>query len=291
MIDTYLLKCLVTFARCGTLTAASQELYVSQPALSRSMQKLEDVFKVRLFERRKNKITLNQSGILAAELAGLILQDMDSMVDKVRFFERSQHTISIGCCASVPYREMIALISTLYPEMNINSELKSDTQLLEGLYDGNYQLVVLHEQPHDEKLYCKHCGHEQIYISLPPEHSLSSREGIYPDELNGQTMLLYSAIGFWHDLCAEKMPDSKFLLQNDFDVFTEIADASAFPVFTSSFYLQRGEKIAGRVSIPILDSEFSADYWCVCRISDREKFKPVFAKLPVKSMAETRLGG
>ena len=285
MIETYLLKQLVTFAKCGTLSAASEELYISQPALSRSMQKLEEILNVKLFERRKNKITLNATGILAAERAEIILHEINDMVEKVRSFERSQHTVSFGSCASIPHREMIALISQVYPEMSINSELKTDAQLLKGLYDETYQLVILHERPQDEKLYFKEFGHERLYLSVPSGHPFAERKEIYLNEFDGQTMLLYSVIGFWYDLCVAKMPNTKFLLQNDLDVFGELVSASDFPVFTSSFYLNRGEAIPGRVSIPILDPEFDVTYWCVCRSSERGNFKPVFSKLPVKSMS------
>ena len=57
MIETHLLKQLVTFAKCGTLSAASEELFITQPALSRSMQKLEEIFDVRgCFHKRNNNV-------------------------------------------------------------------------------------------------------------------------------------------------------------------------------------------------------------------------------------------
>ena len=39
MIEIYLLEQLEAFARCGTLSAAAEELHLSQPALTRSMKK------------------------------------------------------------------------------------------------------------------------------------------------------------------------------------------------------------------------------------------------------------
>ena len=43
LIETYLLEQFEAVARCGTLLKASEELHISQPSLSRSMKKLEDV--------------------------------------------------------------------------------------------------------------------------------------------------------------------------------------------------------------------------------------------------------
>lgn len=39
MIEIYLLEQLKAFHDCGTLSAASEQLHLSQPALSRSMKK------------------------------------------------------------------------------------------------------------------------------------------------------------------------------------------------------------------------------------------------------------
>ena len=73
MIEIYLLEQLATFEECKTLSKAAEKLLVSQPALSRSMQKLEDKIGVRLFERSKNRIFLNKYGKLAASYARQII--------------------------------------------------------------------------------------------------------------------------------------------------------------------------------------------------------------------------
>lgn len=99
MIEIYLLEQLQAFAECGTLLAASQRLHLSQPALSHSMQKLEEQMGVKLFERRKNRISLNEAGNLAAEYAAGILEKEKEMMEQVRLLDRSSHTVTLGVCA------------------------------------------------------------------------------------------------------------------------------------------------------------------------------------------------
>ena len=48
MLDLYQLQQLLTVAECGTLSAAAQRLHLSQPALSRSMQRLEAELQVHI---------------------------------------------------------------------------------------------------------------------------------------------------------------------------------------------------------------------------------------------------
>ena len=66
MMELYLLEQLIAFSRQGTLSGAAEKLHISQPALSQSMKKLEESLGVSLFERSKNKIALNENGIMAA---------------------------------------------------------------------------------------------------------------------------------------------------------------------------------------------------------------------------------
>src|SRR5437588_256307 len=58
-----LLRPFLAVARTGTLSAAARELSVSQPALTKSVQKLEEQVGTPLFERRARGMTLTPSGI------------------------------------------------------------------------------------------------------------------------------------------------------------------------------------------------------------------------------------
>ncbi len=59
MPELELLYHLLAVNEYGTLSAAAEALHISQPSLSRSMQKLEAEFGTSLFERTKNKASLN----------------------------------------------------------------------------------------------------------------------------------------------------------------------------------------------------------------------------------------
>ena len=96
MLELNQLEQLLTFARCGTLSAAAEELHLSQPALSRSMQRLEAELSVPLFTRQKNRIVLNENGELAVEYARKVVEDALDMKEKLVAQERARHTIFVG---------------------------------------------------------------------------------------------------------------------------------------------------------------------------------------------------
>ncbi len=282
MIETYLLAQLVAFSEHGTLSEASRHLHLSQPAVSRSMQKLEEILGVSLFARTKNHIAINETGKLAARYARQILRQQQDMVEKVRAFDRSQHTIAIGGCAPVPLNNLLSLLPEHFPDMAVSSELNSDAALLQGLKNGFFHLVVLHEKPADEQLCAQKCGNERLYLSLPPAHPLATSRGIYLSELNGQHVLLYAKIGFWHDLCMKKIPRAKFLMQQERDVFEELVNVSEFPSFTTDVFIKAGYA-KNRAYVPILDAEAGVTYYCVCLKEQKPRFQKFFNALPEKS--------
>ena len=69
MIEFNQLKHLVAIAKNKTISKAAEELLISQPGLTKSMQRLEEDLGLSLFNRKKNKIELNDNGLLAVEFA------------------------------------------------------------------------------------------------------------------------------------------------------------------------------------------------------------------------------
>lgn len=279
MFEIYQLEQLLAFAKYGTLSKAAEALHLSQPALSRSMQKLEDELRVTLFERQKNKIVLNQNGILAVEYAERVLNQVEDMVERLRTFDRSQRTISIGSCAPAPLWSAIPLLSILYPDMTISSDMKSTELLLQGLKDGIYQFIILQETIDDPDIYCTKYGEEHLYLSLPPAHPLAGHKGVYFKDIDGENILLFSRIGFWNDLCLKKMPSSHFLVQDERFSFEQLVKNSALPSFTSNLASKRYGTVSNRVVVPILDPEANVSYYFMCLSKTKNKMGIVLREI------------
>ena len=170
MIDLYQLRQLLAFAKYGTLSEAAEKLYLSQPALSRNMRKLEEEIGVPLFERKRNRLELNENGKLTAELAEKVISDFDAITKSVQDFDRNNRTIYTGFCAPAMIWQLSPLLAQLYPNMSIQTETTADEQhLLNGLLSGQFQLVVTHTVPDDDRFFCKPCGTESLMFSLPKE--------------------------------------------------------------------------------------------------------------------------
>lgn len=279
MFELYQLEQLLAFAECGTLSGAAEHLHISQPALSRSMQRLEAELQVPLFDRQKNKIELNENGRMAVDYARKIVEQSRDMVGRVQAFDRSQRTILIGSCAPAPLWEIPPLLSDLYPDRTISSEIRENRVLLQGLRDGVYQLIILPYPLEEPGIACFKYGEEHLFFSLPPAHPLSGSNALYMKDLNGETMLLRNRLGFWRDVTDQKMPDTRFLEQEDV-AFEELVKSSALPSFATDVALRREGNPANRVNIPILDDEANVTYYCLYKPYGRNDLSAFLKTLP-----------
>lgn len=279
MIDLYELRQFVMFADAGTLSEAAKILHLSQPALSRNMKKLEDNLKLALFERKKNRLELNENGKYVLELARKLLDDADSLTTKARDFDRKNRTITLGICAPAPVWRLAPLISHIFPHISLQTEMDSNVGLLNGLDDNTYQLIATHMKPNENQYFGKECMKETLMFSLPQNHKYAKRKNLSFSEMNGENMLLMSDIGFWDFVKTDKMPDSRFLTQNDRFSFQELLQASSLPAFTSNLAKKYIELPPVRIDIPISDEDATVTYYLVCRAGEKKNFAPLFSAL------------
>lgn len=282
MFELYQLEQLLAVAECGTLSRAAEHLHISQPALSRSMQRLEAELQVTLFDRQKNKIELNENGRMAVDYARKIMEQSRDMISRIQAFDRSRRTILLGVCAPAPLWEIPPVLSALYPDWTISSEMRENGVLLRGLRDGIYQLIILPYSVEEPGISCVKYGEEHLYFSLPPAHPLSGSKALYMRDLNGETMLLRNQLGFWRDVTDRKMPDTRFLEQEDI-AFEELVKSSALPSFTTDVALRRTGDTVNRVNVPILDEEANVSYYCLWRTAEQNNWSDFFRAVGISS--------
>ena len=299
MIETYLLQNLVAFAEEKTLLRTAERLNVSQSALTRAMQKLEEEFDASLFYRAKNRIALNEAGEEAARRAKEILRLQDEMIAEVQKLDASKREISFASIAPAPIFELNPILKKLYPGVKINSELKNtEEEIFSGLGKGTYQFVIS-KTPyprHAELVSASHTESNQIhkkndYISkeyfkeglqvfLPKTHRLAARKSIHLKDLSGETFLMLSELGFWAEIKKAKIPNAKFITQAEAETLKDLIESSSLPTFVTEIAQKSKNFVTyeqkDRVSIPIVDKEVNVTFYIVCKKESYAKLRAMF---------------
>ena len=276
MLDLLELEQLSAFADCGTLSKAAENLHISQPTITRTMQHLEDVFGVPLFLRSKNHIALNETGWKAVEYARELLKDAKEAVEGVRAFDRSLHTINVSSCAPAPLWNLLPALSESFPGMTISSVIKNNVSVLDDLRSENCTLAILPEGLAPEDYCSVPFLKENLSICVPPDHELAGYTELSFAGLNGYNFLLGTRLGFWDDMCREKMPASRFLIQTDQFTMQELIRESSLPCFVTDLTAEDKETFGGRIIIPITDREAKVTFHLVFT-EENKKYAERFA--------------
>ena len=250
MIEIGQVEQLLAVSKYGTLSKAAEALHISQPALSRAMQKLEDELQVPIFNREKNRISLNAT--------------------------RMTHTINIGSCAPAPLWDLIPYASKIYEDMAVSSEVKMPDVLLSGLENDLYTAVVLDKIPENKEFYSELYDTETLYFSLAPDHPLADSKALFFKNLDGQTMLLYSKIGVWYPMHVKKQPHTHFILQDNHDVFCDLTRHSTLPTYVSDLNIEKNGMPKNRKIIPIIDEEATNTFYLVCKKKNKKLLEPLY---------------
>ncbi len=281
-IETYIIRQLAAFADYGTLTRVGEELGITQPTISRAMQKLEGELGVTLFDRTKNRITLNENGLFAADYAKKIMAMQDEMIAKTREKAGLLKTFAVGSVAIMPAMCAVDSAKKIYGGIQTRYEINdNESHLIRGLTDDVYQMIIL-LHPFDDSLFASQkYFSERLSVMLPKKHPLAKRKSIALKELAGETFAVYSEVGFWERVKREKIPDVKFVKlvpHEDSEPITAITKVSDLPSFisdrTTAFTLPKN-----RVAVPLSDDEVNVTFYTVCKRENLDLWKMLWDEM------------
>ncbi|MEZ5776319.1 MAG: LysR substrate-binding domain-containing protein [Hyphomicrobiaceae bacterium] len=118
--------------RLGTFSAAAAELNLTQAAISRQIQALEQNLGIRVFERRRYGVELTEAGAELLKEVAAALTSLAEASDRARLSARSSRTVSIFCDVAIGGSFVIPRIGAVrreHPDLTIR--LVTSSELLE----------------------------------------------------------------------------------------------------------------------------------------------------------------
>lgn len=233
-MENYLLEELVTFAATGTLAKTAQQLNVTQPTVTRGMQKLEETLGVTLFARQPNRITLTATGKLAAAKAADLLHAQADFVTTVQNFDRRQRQLRLGTTVPGPLILLKSPQFKLPPRTQIERHLLAVKQIPDLLSTNQYTLIFSDHEFQSTSVESQYVGTERLAVNLNKFMLQANQTQLSFADVKGLSFIVLSDIGAWRTVIQQALPDAKFLYQQQCMAFAEITKYSDFPYFSSN---------------------------------------------------------
>lgn len=291
MIESYLLEELVAFAQAGTLAQTAATLHVTQPTVTRGMQKLETELGVRLFDRQPNRITLTATGQLAAERAASLLAQERAFVTAIQHFDRTQTGLTIA--STLPGPLLVAHQAQLPHGTQVVTPFQAVDSLAESLTTYAATVMLSDQDLQTATIESRYVGTERLAINLDKFMYQANQPTIRFAELRGLSFLVLQDIGVWRHIIQTEIPDAQFMYQAQRDAFLEITKYSDFPYFSTNLSpLDPDWQPAvsrpndNRVRIPISDDRAQMPIYASYLTSQRPRVRPVIDQLMAAWPAE-----
>jgi LysR family hydrogen peroxide-inducible transcriptional activator len=201
------LKYLVAIADHNHFGMAASSCFVSQPALSMQIKKLENILGVQLIERTSKAALLTDAGKLITEHARDILYRVDTLKEVAKQandpFCGELHLGVVPTLAPYLLPHIIPGLSKQFPKLTIYLVEEQTPNLIAKLKQGKLDGALLGLPLLDDDFVALPLFEEEFLLALPPNHSLSKRKIIKISDLENKVLLLLEDGHCMRDLALE----------------------------------------------------------------------------------------
>ncbi|KZM71180.1 hypothetical protein AWN90_38985 [Nocardia terpenica] len=186
----------VAVAEEGSFRRAAERLRMTQPPLSRQIQKLERDVGVLLLDRTQRQVELTPAGVVFLAEARRLLALAEAAPGTARRVAAGRvGTVRIGFTATAGFGYLgrfLNRVSQALPEVRLSlSELVSAAQFNE-LSSGRLDLALARPPFDGAEFAGRQVHREALVLAVPERHRLADRAPIGVPDLDGERMLVYA---------------------------------------------------------------------------------------------------
>ncbi|CAH0162044.1 LysR substrate-binding domain-containing protein [Chryseobacterium sp. Bi04] len=175
----YRLKVFHTVASRLSFTKASEELHISQPAVTKHIKEIENQLSAKLFDRKGTSIELTQSGKILYEYAEKIrglYRDLEFEISQVN--QQHKGKLIIGASTTVAQYilpEILAKFNTYYKDIKIEL-LTGNTEAISVLLkEEKIDLGIIEGESQSSYFDYKSFKSDEIVLAAKTNHSLANK--------------------------------------------------------------------------------------------------------------------
>ena len=174
------------------VTKAAEALHMTQPAVTRALQDMEEYYGVRLFERMHRGITVTESG-KALYAYSLHIADTFEQMEYALLHWDHQGVLRVGSSITIGNYMMPGIIRRFQaeePDLHIRVMVNNSERIQEALLSNELDMALLEGEADRETFTITAFAGDRLVPVLPPEHPLAGRKAVSLSRLARERLLL-----------------------------------------------------------------------------------------------------
>lgn len=293
-MDLQQLKGFMAVAKHSSFTRASEELFRTQPAISKQIRALEEGLEAKLFHRLGRTIELTEAGEILYRHAHRIFQALEEAREAISELKGLQ-TGHLGIAAASTIGtymlpRVLGRFKRQYSGIEISLAITNKAQVIEQLLDHDADLGFVGPPVQPEELQKEEYLLDELVLIVDPKHPLAREECVLVDQLKDELFILREEGSGTREIMEEELGRKGVILRKAMELgSTEAikqAVAASLGVSIVSKYAITFEVAMGRLcSAHINDLDLRRHLYVV---SHRERTLPPAAVAFLELLRETR---
>jgi DNA-binding transcriptional LysR family regulator len=222
-MELYSLRVFLAVANEKSFSRAAEKLLRTQPAVSLSIQRLEQSLGEKLIDRSAKELLLTDAGHIVLEYARRFdnLQgDLENALAELR--DKSAGRLIIGANESSTLYLLghIENFRRRYPRIKVQVRRSLSSQIPSELIDGGLELGILTYDPEDERLVSRVIYTDHLAFVVSPRHRLAERAEVSIAELGEETFIAHNVVSPYRATVIREFHRHKTPLKMDLEMPT-----------------------------------------------------------------------
>ena len=180
--------------RGGYARAAREELFISQPAVSKHVQALEEEVGAKLFSRVGKQLELTEAGALVLQCAEQMRLLTEETRRAVRELQGLQHgTLRVGTSTTAGTYLLptdLAAFAQRYPGIALSLHFTNSQGVMAGMLERQWDLGVAGDMVDHPRLEVYPYHTDPLVLIAPPQHRLAARSPVTLADLAHEAWVL-----------------------------------------------------------------------------------------------------
>ena len=177
-------------------TKAAEQLHVSQPSISVSIQKLEDELGIKLLERDNKRVVLTREGAIFLREGGLVLKQMEHLhqvMDDLKPDGKRALKLAFPSTAGAwMWPVLLKEFAAAHPNIELQIQDQSTYEILDGIKKDELEIGFgVLDLNRDEETQTHPLMEDELKLLVARENPLSSCEKVKIEALEGMRVVMY----------------------------------------------------------------------------------------------------
>jgi DNA-binding transcriptional LysR family regulator len=181
------LKVFYTVAKRLSFTKAADEMFISQPAITKHIHELEDEYKAKLFERKGNRISLTKAGNLLFAFAENVFEQYDNVAFEINALDkRKEGMLRLGASTTVSQyivAPLLAKFRNKFTDVQLSLITGNTTQIEKALLDKDIEIGIIEGYSKNTEISYHPYLKDELVLVCSSNHPLADRNELSLHEL------------------------------------------------------------------------------------------------------------